>query len=227
MRLTAWHATLAISATTHVAVIGAAAASLVSVPPRGEAVTAPMRLTVVARAQAARPVHKTPPPRPKTAWEHPTESDAVLIAHLPAATRVVSRRATPRSSAQAPPRDPATPVAIAQLPRAADWASVSGAVLDSVDALPVAGTNAPPRYPVRARRLGWEGRVLLTVQITPDGTVAYIVIAESSGFAVLDEAAVDAVRRWRFTPARAAGVALASTLRVPIIFRLDEDATTP
>ncbi|ASJ23956.1 TonB_C domain containing protein [Laribacter hongkongensis] len=47
-------------------------------------------------------------------------------------------------------------------------------------------------------------------------------IDTSSGFARLDQAAVTAVRQWRFAPARHGDVPVAAWARVPIRFRLDE-----
>ena len=82
------------------------------------------------------------------------------------------------------------------------------------------GQNRVPTYPERARARGWEGRVLLRVEVTADGRAAAVSIANSSGYAVLDRAARNAVRRWRFTPAMKAGVRSASTVTVPVRFVL-------
>ncbi|MFW6162471.1 MAG: energy transducer TonB, partial [Planctomycetota bacterium] len=51
---------------------------------------------------------------------------------------------------------------------------------------------------------------------------AEVRVARSSGHAVLDEAAVAAVRRWRFTPARAGGAAVTAEVEIPIRFRLSD-----
>jgi protein TonB len=85
--------------------------------------------------------------------------------------------------------------------------------------VPAAG-NPPPGYPPRARRRGWEGRVLLEVTVGPDGRPAAVRVIDSSGFRVLDRAARRAVRRWRFRPATANGRPTESALRVPIRFDL-------
>lgn len=84
------------------------------------------------------------------------------------------------------------------------------------------GANPLPTYPLVARRLGKEGVVLLEVLVAADGSAADVRVVESSGFAPLDESAVATVRsRWRFVPARRAGVPIASRVTVPIRFRLD------
>ena len=50
-------------------------------------------------------------------------------------------------------------------------------------------------YPPIARRMGWEGRVVLSIRLCTDGTVKEIKVLESSGYEVLDRNAVDTVRR--------------------------------
>ena len=50
-------------------------------------------------------------------------------------------------------------------------------------------------YPPIARRMGWEGRVVLSIRLYTDGTVREIKVLESSGYEVLDRNAVDTVRR--------------------------------
>jgi protein TonB len=80
--------------------------------------------------------------------------------------------------------------------------------------------NAPPDYPREARRQGVEGVVLLRVAIAADGACSGVSIEKSSGHAALDDAAVAAVRNWRFSPALEDGVAVASELLVPIRFVL-------
>jgi protein TonB len=81
-----------------------------------------------------------------------------------------------------------------------------------------------PEYPDSARRHGREGRVLLRVLVDDQGRARQIEINRSSGSDILDRAAAEAMKRWRFYPARAGDKAIESWLRVPIEFRLD-DAT--
>lgn len=80
--------------------------------------------------------------------------------------------------------------------------------------------NPLPRYPWRARRQGIEGRVVIRLMVAADGKPARISILQSSGYAILDRAAVRTFRDWRFRPATRAGIAVASSLDVPISFRL-------
>jgi len=62
--------------------------------------------------------------------------------------------------------------------------------------------NPKPKYPAASRRLGEQGKVLLEVLILTDGTVGEIGVKRSSGYPRLDQAALEAVRRWHFQPAR-------------------------
>jgi TonB family protein len=71
-----------------------------------------------------------------------------------------------------------------------------------------------PAYPLVARRRGEEGKVLLRVNLSQSGAVKDVTVQESSGFELLDRAALKAVRRWRFSRKAA------RTVLVPINFRL-------
>ena len=64
--------------------------------------------------------------------------------------------------------------------------------------------TVPPRYPGKARRAGWEGTTLLKVLVDPEGAPDRVAVDRTSGFEVLDAAAVKAVQRWRFHPRGAA-----------------------
>ncbi len=118
----------------------------------------------------------------------------------------------------APPPAPAPRDALP--PRALLVVTLAAAQVVSAHALD-ASVNAPPEYPALARRRGWEGDVVLLVEVLADGSAGEVVVAESSGHAMLDEAALDAARAWRYEPARRDGRAIPSTYRQPFVFRLD------
>jgi periplasmic protein TonB len=80
--------------------------------------------------------------------------------------------------------------------------------------------NPVPAYPAMSRRLGEEGMVLLRVLVEADGSAQTVEVKTGSGFRRLDEAAVGAVRRWKFIPARRSGDAVAAWVLVPITFHL-------
>jgi len=81
-------------------------------------------------------------------------------------------------------------------------------------------SNPRPTYPLAARYDGIEGRVMLRVRVDADGLVSGIDIATTSGHPILDRAALETVRRWRFEPARSGGMTVPGEVDVPIQFRL-------
>jgi protein TonB len=183
------------------------AAAETTPPPPVEAESQPMAVTEPASMpeRAPPPPERKPePPEEKAAGAQPGVSDAV--------------REPTRSAAAAPAQ-------LAALP--------TGEVVDSA-AAPGAGASEPPRYqaggeanpwpryPAAARRRGIEGEVLVRVAVGLDGRAERIAVVRSSGSALLDEAAVEALERWRFQPAQAGGQPVAATLEIPVIFRLTD-----
>jgi periplasmic protein TonB len=81
-------------------------------------------------------------------------------------------------------------------------------------------SNPNPMYPPDAVQQGLEGRVILSVTISFTGKVTKVTVAESCGHESLDQAALGAVRRWRFSPATRDGKPVEWTARLPIRFRL-------
>ena len=81
--------------------------------------------------------------------------------------------------------------------------------------------NPAPVYPNVSRRLGEQGKVLFDVYILPDGTVGEIKLKRSSGYTRLDDAALAAVRAWRYVPARRGDTPIPYWYVQPITFALD------
>jgi protein TonB len=81
--------------------------------------------------------------------------------------------------------------------------------------------NPPPVYPPVSRRLGEQGRVVLRVLVDADGNAEQVDVRTSSGSVRLDAAALEAVRRWKFVPAKQGDRAIAAWVLVPISFRLE------
>ena len=82
--------------------------------------------------------------------------------------------------------------------------------------------NPKPEYPRLARSRGWQGKVLLRVQVSAEGVSESVAVQNSSGHEALDEAAVAAVKKWKFIPARRGDTPVASSVTVPINFTLHE-----
>ncbi|MGD0017480.1 MAG: TonB family protein [Verrucomicrobiia bacterium] len=79
-----------------------------------------------------------------------------------------------------------------------------------------------PRYPAIARQNGWQGKTILRVEIRSDGRVGSVEVLRSSGYAVLDDSAVEAVRAGEFMSARVDGKPVSASVEVPIRFQLLE-----
>ncbi len=174
--------------------------SLITTAPVPEPKTPPKPLPVHQRIESKPPK----PVEPLPLVTAPSEATAQFVAPAPAPVRTLP-------PIEAAPR----PVA----PAAAPVAPPSALVLPRFDAAYL--QNPPPAYPVLARRLGEQGRVLLRVLVTAEGTAERVELKASSGTDRLDRAALDAVKRWRFVPARQGGQAVAAWVVVPISFSLE------
>lgn len=82
------------------------------------------------------------------------------------------------------------------------------------------GYQITPAYPASARRQGREGTALLKIKVSPEGKVQEVWVDRSSGHQDLDEAAVEAVKAWRFEPPQKGGQGVSVWARVPVKFQL-------
>lgn len=80
------------------------------------------------------------------------------------------------------------------------------------------GKRSPPIYPKRALMLKQEGVVLLKALIDISGNIKDVQIITSSGYAILDKSAIDAVRKWKFEPYMIDGKPYISWVKVPVEF---------
>lgn len=117
----------------------------------------------------------------------------------------------------------AVPVAAIVAPAAALAAAVVVATTEP-DYKAAYLNNPPPAYPLAARRMGLQGRVLLNVEVLANGICGHIRIEKSSGYAMLDNAALETVKTWRFLPARQAGTSVDKWFMIPVQFSLRDNA---
>jgi protein TonB len=82
--------------------------------------------------------------------------------------------------------------------------------------------NRPPKYPQLARQMHQEGLVMLMVEVDRKGMPVKVEVKQSSGYQLLDQAALEAVRHWRFEPERIGDIPIESRVTIPIRFRLEE-----
>ncbi len=147
----------------------------------------------------------TPPSEPEKA----ASPESAITTSAPAATALESENASRKS-----PRKIA--------PAATSTAAPGGGAGSNGGAATRASVrfNPPPNYPAEARQKRQQGVVLLRVAATADGLAGNVEVTRGSGFPLLDRAAIEAVRRWRFTPASTGGQPIASTAEVPVRFEL-------
>ncbi|MBI5007149.1 MAG: energy transducer TonB [Nitrosomonadales bacterium] len=83
--------------------------------------------------------------------------------------------------------------------------------------------NPRPPYPMVARRMGYHGKVVLNVEVLAEGRAGEVKLHQSCGYDILDNAAIQTVKTWRFTPARRFGQPVTQWFLVPIKFSLEEE----
>jgi protein TonB len=94
-------------------------------------------------------------------------------------------------------------------------------IYTKVDVNPIPIKTPPPQFPLQLRRDGVSGVVAVTIVIDETGAVISSTVAKSTnpGF---DEAAMDAIKKWKFKPAQKDGAAVKMKVTVPIRFNLEE-----
>lgn len=89
-----------------------------------------------------------------------------------------------------------------------------------VKAKPDSSHNPPPRYPEMARRQGWEGVVMVRAHVSASGRVTSVSLHRGCSYGVLNQAALSAVKSWRFRPGSIGGQAADTVVEVPVNFSL-------
>lgn len=160
-----------------------------------------------------------PAPTPKPDKPEPRKKVAPKPPPKPAPPEPSERAiTTPQEVAEPAPAAPPAPTA----PPVASAAPAAPPAPPTPPRFDAAYLNNPaPTYPAMARRMGQEGRVLLRVHVTAEGTAGDVRLHTSSGSSLLDEAAIAAVRKWRFVPARQGGETVAAWVQVPVAFKLN------
>ena len=138
----------------------------------------------------------------------PTERFESSVEPVSAAARRALRNADLHK-----PADEPTP---RKVPRAAAF---TPPLIAGLEQGPDFAGNPPPEFPELARQNGWYGTVLLKLWIDEEGRVTSVRVEKTSGYGVLDAAAVNAVKRWRGRPARYNARPVATQELLPVVFR--------
>ena len=197
--------------------------ALITVPTTPSPVTPPQPLTVnlikpaqiqpATERSAAKPEIKPVPPKPvEQTLPQVLVAKRQIPSPMPVPMPVVETHESTAEPEPAPRPLPAPPRQIADAPNPTPPSPAPPRPADYLN-------NPKPPYPVLSRRLGEEGVVRLNVLVNPDGSVARLELAKSSGFARLDQSAMDTVQSsWKFEPARQDGSPVAAWVIVPIQF---------
>jgi protein TonB len=172
------------------------------------------------KAEAARQPEKIKP--------LPVADHAELVAQAAAKRRAE----TPKTVAAAQPLPqtsrPAQAASASQTlqTHGAKSAAVAKAGVDEVREIVVTSARfrvppTPAKYPKRAHDLNQQGEALIRVRLDYDGNTSEVLIWKSSGFALLDNAALSAVRRWQFMPEQRNGMPVVAWVEIPVRFRLN------
>lgn len=183
-------------------------------------------------APASVPPIRSPRDVPRPEGSEPVPGFVVMpralgpaVSHLTAGSNA-SRLAEPEpmpvtaalsvSGAVLPPSRPLSVAAAGPVRVLRDPAAEGGGVRSKVGP----GDNPRPEYPRAAREAGWEGTVVLQVEVLPDGLAGTVRVYKTSGHALLDEAARRAVQDWRFVPAMDGNFPVRTVVHLPIRFDL-------
>ncbi len=78
-------------------------------------------------------------------------------------------------------------------------------------------------YPRKAVRRGWEGQAVVAAEVLPDGSVGRTALTKTSGHEVLDKAAEEAIRSWKFETDSEKGKSVPQFVDIPVTFKLQEE----
>ena len=180
-------------------------------PPRRDRTTPIRRPEPPRSREAATARVEEPAPQPVTPApvSPPTDVAPAAAATLPAISK-------PAPAPGPPAPAPSGPALVASKPSTTTPDGVTRT------ARPQGGYQVRPTYPAAPRRLGIQGTTMLRVHVLADGRIGDVLVERSAGHPDLDQAATDAVRRWRFEPARRGDDAVAMWVLLPVEFRLTQ-----
>lgn len=194
-------------------------AALISldIVPVGKAKSAPTVVNMVELSTTPPPAAPPPPIEQQPQPETMAPVQTPIVSPPP----IVQTNAPPPPIFSAPQPAPQSPAPVAKAAAPAPPAPVlaqSGPV--TVGDLSSKMVSAkPPKYPFDSRKKKEQGTVLLTVLLDAAGAVSEISVSRSSGHDRLDKAALDAVRRWRWSPTVRNGqaVMVRGTVQIPFV----------
>lgn len=175
--------------------------------------------------EQVKPVKKQPVQKPVVEKQKVLEKK--LVANEEAVRKVEQiaptvEKSEPAVIAESAPVEPQQPAKVAEV---AEKVVAEKAAAEPVIEPPSFGAaylnNPAPAYPMQARRMGEQGKVLLKVLVSQDGKAETVKVDTSSGHQKLDQAAIDAVKKWSFVPAKRSNQPISAYVLVPVNFTLN------
>lgn len=167
------------------------------------------------------------PPRPQpVAAPAPTPQPQPSPSKVNTPTEVAQAAPVAPVSAPTAPTPPAPRAEVPPAPAPPSPAPVVTAPSKTDVSIPASysASNQKPIYPNMSKRLGEQGTVVLRVLVKADGSAGEVEVKSSSNYSRLDQAAIDAVKTWRFNPAKIDGKAIDEWYQVPIPFKLQSSS---
>ncbi|MGZ5050182.1 MAG: energy transducer TonB [Methylobacter sp.] len=181
----------------------------------------PMEVSLIAAPspQPAQPPAAQPKPEPpkKPPVKQPPKPKQQVIRKQPEKPKTTIAE----ESLPAPSKVESAPTPVAPSSSAVSKAPAESAPFTEANFAANYGSNPKPKYPSIATSRGWQGTVRLLVKVSAEGDSEEVTVQRSSGHEVLDEAAIEAVERWKFIPAKRGDTPISSTVIVPIDFVLN------
>jgi len=147
--------------------------------------------------------------------EEQVEKKPIILASLNPETLLTIQREGPPEPLPSPSRSPSAEEETTQV---AKYPSLSEG--EAILVHPKYAENPKPLYPREARKKGFQGEVVLKVEVLSNGLVGQVEVKNSSGHEILDRSALSAVKQWKFFPAKRGESTISSWVNIPIKFQL-------
>jgi periplasmic protein TonB len=161
---------------------------------------------IVASEPLIQPPEPTPPPPPQQ--QKPLPTPKIPVPKAPPSERAIVQDEPPLAASQP-----------TEQPTEAAEPTAAPVVLPQADASEL--NNPAPAYPALSKRLNEQGTVVLDILVKADGSIGDIQLKTSSGYPRLDDAALRAIKNWRFVPASRGGDAIDYRYDLPFEFTLN------
>jgi protein TonB len=147
--------------------------------------------------------------------EELVEEKPIVLASLNPETVLTIQREGPSEPLPSPSRSPSAEEETKQV---AKYPSLSEGEVILIH--PKYAENPEPLYPREARKKGFQGEVVLKVEVLSNGLVGQVEVKKSSGHEILDRSALSAVKHWKFFPAKRGESTISFWVNIPIKFQL-------